>query len=155
MAGWQLAQINIGTMVAPKGDAAVAGFYAALDAINAIADACPGFVWRLQDDSGNATDLRPTADPGLLINMSVWEDVESLAAFVYRSNHSDLMRQRRQWFQSFKGNFQALWWVPTGHRPDAMDGFARLWLLDRYGPTHQAFGFKTAFPPPVMEAAHG
>lgn len=155
MAGWQLAQINIGTMVAPKGDTAVAGFYAALDAVNALADTSPGFVWRLQDESGNATDLRPTSDPDLLINMSVWADVESLSAFVYRSNHSDVMRQRKQWFLPFKGSFQALWWVPAGHRPDAVEGFGRLWLLDRYGPTPQAFGFKSAFPAPVMEFAHG
>lgn len=155
MTGWQLAQINIGTMVAPKGDPMVAEFYAQLDAINAVADASPGFVWRLQDDSGNASDLQTTPDPRLLINISVWRDVESLSAFVYRSDHSGIMRQRRQWFVPFQGSFQALWWVPAGHRPDAIEGFGRLWLLDRYGPSQQAFGFKSAFPAPVMEAVHG
>ncbi|MEI6418279.1 MAG: DUF3291 domain-containing protein [Sphingomonadales bacterium] len=153
MAGWQLAQINIGTMVAPKGDPMVAEFYAALDAINAIADTSPGFIWRLQDDAGNATDIQATPDPNLLVNISVWADVESLMAFVYRSDHAGIMRQRKQWFLPFGSNFQALWWVPAGHRPDAMEGFARLWLLDRYGPSPQAFGFKTAFAPP--EGDHG
>mgnify|MGYP002785028892 CR=1 FL=1 len=154
MADWQLAQINIGTMVAPKGDPMVAEFYAALDAINAIADASPGFVWRLQDEAGNATDIQATPDPKLLVNISVWADLESLSAFVYRSSHAGIMRQRRQWFVPFDGAFQALWWVPAGHRPDVMGGLARLWLLDRYGPSPQAFGFKTAFPPPTG-ASHG
>jgi hypothetical protein len=148
MAAWQLAQINIGTMTAPKGDPRVAEFYAALDAINAIADASPGFVWRLQDESGNATDLRPSPDPALLINMSVWADVESLSAFVYRSSHAAIMRQRKQFFLPFKGAFQALWWVKAGHRPDAAEGFGRLWMIDRYGPSPHAFGFKSAFAPP-------
>lgn len=149
MSHWQLAQINIGTMVAPKGDPAVAAFFSGLDQINAMADASPGFVWRLQDAGGNATDIRPSADPDLLINMSVWTDVESLAAFVYRSSHADFMRQRKQWFLPFKGAFQALWWVPAGHRPDAIEGFGRLWLLDHHGPSQQAFGFKSAFPAPA------
>ncbi|OSZ63732.1 hypothetical protein CAP39_13865 [Sphingomonas sp. IBVSS1] len=154
MSGWQLAQINIGTMVAPKGDPMVAEFYAALDAINAIADASPGFVWRLQDEAGNATDIQATPDPKLLVNISVWADLDSLSAFVYRSSHAGIMRQRRQWFVPFDGAFQALWWVPAGHRPDVMEGLARLWLLDRYGPSQQAFGFKTAFAPPEG-ASHG
>ena len=107
MPGWQLAQINIATMVAPRGDPVMADFYAQLDAINAIADASPGFVWRLQDDSGNASDLQTTPDPKLLVNISVWQDVESLAAFVYRSDHHGIMRQRRQWFVPFQGSFES------------------------------------------------
>jgi len=154
MSGWQLAQINIGTMVAPKGDAMVADFYAGLDAINAIADASPGFVWRLQDDAGNATDIQATPDPKLLINISVWTDLQSLSAFVFKSDHAGFLRRRRLWFVPFTGASQALWWVPAGHQPDAMEGFGRLWLLDRYGPSAHAFGFKTAFPPPEG-ASHG
>jgi hypothetical protein len=84
----------------------------------------------------------------LLINISVWADVESLSAFVYRSDHADIMRQRKQFFLPFKGVFQALWWVRAGHRPDPMEGFGRLWMLERYGPSSSAFGFKTAFARP-------
>lgn len=148
MAAWQLAQINIGMMTAEKGDPRVAEFFDALDAINAIADTSAGFVWRLQDESGNATDLRPSPDPALLINMSVWADVASLSDFVYRSSHAGIMRQRKRFFLPFNGAFQALWWVRAGHRPDAVEGFGRLWMLERYGPSPGAFGFKTAFPPP-------
>lgn len=154
MSAWQLAQINIGTMLGPKGDPRVQAFYDGLDEINAIADASPGFVWRLQDDGGNATDIQATPDPALLVNISVWTDLASLQAFVYRSSHADMMRQRKSWFVPFQGAFQALWWVKAGHRPDITEGFGRLWLLDRYGPSVHAFGFKSAFPPPEG-ASHG
>jgi Domain of unknown function (DUF3291) len=145
---WQLAQINVGQMVAPKGDPRVASFYDALDRINALADASPGFVWRLEDESGNATNLQPTSDPLLLVNMSVWVDAEALFAFVYRSDHTPVMARRREYFDPFDGAHQALWWVPGGHIPTVDEGFSRLWRLDRYGPTREAFTFKSRFPKP-------
>jgi Domain of unknown function (DUF3291) len=149
--GWQLAQINIGKMLALKGDPAVQPFFDALDRINAIADATHGFVWRLQSDSGNATDFEvAAADPLLLVNMSVWRDAESLFDFVYRSAHTPEMARRREYFHRFEGAFQALWWVPEGHRPSIDEGLSRLWMLDRYGPSPQAFTFKTRFPQPGL-----
>lgn len=145
---WHLAQINVGRFVAPPDDPRVQPFMMALDHINAIADAHPGFVWRLQDDTGNATALRPTADPLLAINMSVWRDAEALFEFVYRSAHTPVMARRRDYFDRFDGAYQALWWVPAGHIPSIDEGFARLWQLDRYGPTANAFTFKVRFPAP-------
>jgi hypothetical protein len=145
---WQLAQMNVGRMVALKGDARVQPFFDALDRINALADAAPGFVWRLQDDLGNATNILPTADPLLLVNMSVWSDADSLFSFVYRSAHTPEMARRREYFQPFTGAYQALWWVPAGHLPSVDEGLSRLWRLDRYGPTPQAFTFKARFPAP-------
>jgi hypothetical protein len=150
---WHLAQINIGRMVAPKGDPRVAPFFDALDRINALADTAPGFVWRLQDEAGNATDLRPTADPLLLVNMSVWTDAEALFAFVYRTAHAPEMARRREYFERFEGAYQALWWIPAGHIPTVDEGLSRLWRLDRYGPTAHAFTFKARFPMPGAEGA--
>ena len=147
MAGWQLAQINVGRLIAPEGDPRVAPFFDQLDAINAFADASPGFVWRLVGDGGNATGIKPAPDDCLLINLSVWESAEALAAFVYQSAHTPVMMARRDWFERFGGAYTALWWVPAGHRPSPDEGFAKLWLLDRYGPSAQAFTFKTQFPP--------
>lgn len=144
-----LAQINVARLIAPKGDARVQPFFDALDAINAIADASPGFVWRLADDSGNATGINPSPDDRLLINISVWESAEALFGFVYRSAHAGLIGQRRDWFERFDGAFQALWWVPAGQHPTVADGLGRLWLLDRHGPSPSAFGFKSQFPPPA------
>ncbi|MCU0886134.1 MAG: DUF3291 domain-containing protein [Beijerinckiaceae bacterium] len=145
---WNLAQINVGRLVAPAGDPQVAPFVAALDRINALADQAPGFVWRLQSDSGNATDIQSTPDPLLLVNMSVWSDAESLFEFVYRSAHTSVMTKRRDFFERFPGAYQALWWVEAGHVPTVDEGLARLWRLDRYGPTREAFTFKTRFPAP-------
>jgi hypothetical protein len=148
-AGWQLAQINIGTMRAPKGDPQMQPFFDALDRVNALADTSPGFVWRLQSESGNATDFEvAAADPLLLVNMSVWQDAESLFDYVYRSAHTPEMARRREFFHRFEGAHQALWWVPAGHRPSIDEGLSRLWMLDRFGPTAQAFTFKARFPRP-------
>ena len=148
---WNLAQINVGRLVAPQGDPRVAPFFAALDRINALADQAPGFVWRLQSDSGNATDIQSTADPLLLVNLSVWTDAEALFEFVYRSAHTSVMTQRRDFFERFEGAYQALWWVEAGHVPTVDEGLARLWRLDRYGPTREAFTFKMRFPAPGSE----
>lgn len=148
MSDWHLAQVNVGRLVAPHDDPQVAGFFADLDRVNALADASRGFIWRLQGDGGNATDIAPTADPQFIVNMSLWEDAEALFAFVYRSAHTPVMARRREWFGRFDGAYQALWWVERGHIPSIEDGLARLWRLDRYGPTQQAFTFKCLFPAP-------
>ena len=145
---WQLAQINVGRLTAPQGDPRTADFFSALDRVNALADTSPGFVWRLQDESGNSTGIRTTSDPLFAVNMSVWENAQTLFEFVYRSAHTPVMARRREFFQPFKGQYQALWWVPRGHRPTVDEGFARLWMLDQFGPSRDAFTFKSRFPAP-------
>ena len=145
---WQLAQINVGRLAAPRGDVRVQPFFDALDRVNALADASAGFVWRLQTSAGNATDITPTADPLFIVNLSVWADADSLFEFVYRSGHTPEMARRREYFERFESAYQALWWVPAGHRPTVDEGLSRLWRLDRYGPTVEAFSFKTRFPLP-------
>lgn len=146
--GWHIAQVNVGRLRGPQGDPQVAGFFAELNAINALADAAPGFIWRLQGEGNDATDLRPTPDPLFIINMSVWTDADALFDFVYRSAHVQTMSGRRQWFERFEGAFQALWWVPAGHRPAIEEALSKLWLLDRFGPSAQAFTFKSRYPEP-------
>ena len=148
-----VAQINDGRRLAPHGDPRVEPFFAALDRVNALADAAPGFVWRLQGDDGNATGLRPTDDPLFIVNMSLWTDADALFTFVYRSAHAPEMARRREYFDRFEGAYQALWWVPAGHVPTIDEGLSRLWRLDRYGPTPQAFTFKRHFPAPGLPGA--
>ncbi len=145
---WHLAQINIGRLIAPEGDELVQPFFDALDEINVLADESPGFIWRLQGFGDSATDLRPTIDPRLLINMSVWENAEKLFEYVYRTAHTSVMAGRRNWFERLEGAFAALWWIPVNHRPSVDEGLARLWHLDRFGPTTHAFTFKARFPQP-------
>jgi len=148
MATFQIAQVNIGRVKAPIDDPIMAGFVSQLDAINALADRAPGFVWRLQTDSGNATYLRPyPEDDRILMNMSVWESIEALRDYVYGSAHAEVMRQRRNWFELFAGAYIALWWVPAGHRPGIDEARRRLAHLDAHGPTQFAFTFRHTFPP--------
>lgn len=143
----QLAQVNIARLRAPLDDPAIAGFVARLDEINALAEVSPGFVWRLQTAAGNATDLRPYADDRILVNLSVWEDVDSLRTYVYRSAHAQLLRQRQSWFQRLTGVYVALWWIPRGHLPTVAEAKERLAHMDAHGPTPQAFTFQQTFPP--------
>jgi hypothetical protein len=142
-----LAQVNIGRIKGPIDGPTMAGFVARLDEINAIADRSPGFVWRLQTDAGNATYFRPYDDDRILVNMSVWEDLESLKAYVYQSAHAEVLRQRREWFEKFDGVFLALWWVPAGHRPSLQEMKERLAHLAEHGSSAFAFTFREPFPP--------
>ncbi len=147
---YHLAQVNIGRLIAPKGDPRVQPFFDALDRINALAESSPGFVWRLKDEGGNATDIVCSPDPLLIPNMSVWIDAESLFDFVYRSAHTPEMARRREYFERFQGAYQALWWIPAGTVPTVNDALSRLWLLDRFGPSADAFTFKSRFPKPGL-----
>ncbi|HEY0629700.1 MAG TPA: DUF3291 domain-containing protein [Sphingomicrobium sp.] len=149
---WHLAQMNVGRLVAPQGDLRVQPFFDALDRINALADASPGFVWRLQDEGGNAASIQVTPDPLFIVNMSLWTDADSLFNFVYRSAHTPEMARRREYFERFEGAYMVLWWVEAGTIPTINDGLSRLWCLDRYGPSQHAFTFKARFPQPDQAA---
>ncbi len=148
MSGYHIAQINVGRTLYPMDDPGIADFVNQLDEINAMADAASGFVWRLQSDSGNATDIVLTADPQFIINMSVWENVESLFDYVYKTAHSKVMARRREWFERPEGAYQCLWWVPAGHIPTPQEGLDRLAQLNANGPGPDAFTFKHRFPMP-------
>jgi hypothetical protein len=148
MSNFELAQLNIGIIKGPIGSAVMAEFVANLDRINALAERSPGFVWRLQTDEGNATAIRPYPDESIAVNMSVWRDIESLNAFVYRSAHVEIMRRRKEWFERMTEAFLVLWWVRKGHRPMVDEAIARLEMLRANGPTAEAFTFRTTFPPP-------
>jgi hypothetical protein len=148
MSAYQLAQLNIGLIRGPMDSPVMAAFAASLERINALADHSPGFIWRLQTEAGDATALRPFADPNLLVNMSVWRDLESLRQFVYQSAHAPLMRRRREWFERLAESYLVLWWISRGHIPAVAEAIARLEALRRRGPCAEAFTFSEAFPPP-------
>jgi heme-degrading monooxygenase HmoA len=149
MSSYHVAQVNIGRIRAGLDDPIMAGFVQRLDEINALADASPGFVWRLQTNEGNATYLRPYEDERVILNMSVWESVDALRQFVFHTSHRELLRQRQAWFQKFEGAYAALWWVPAGHIPGIDEARRRIAHLDAHGPTQFAFTFQTV--PPVDE----
>lgn len=147
MANYHIAQVNIGRIRAELDDPIMAGFVNRLDEINALADASPGFVWRLKGGEGNATYLRPYADERTILNMSVWETVETLQHYVFKTAHVELLRQRQAWFEKFAGVYTTLWWVPAGHIPGIDEAKKRLEHLEAHGPSQFAFTFKTVHPP--------
>ena len=147
MEGFQLAQLNVGRMLAPVDAPEIAGFVAELEPVNRLADASPGFIWRLQTAAGDATSIRPTEDDLFLINMSVWSSIESLRAFTYSTAHVEVLRRRREWFERLATAHLVLWWVPAGHIPTVDEALDRLDRLRRDGPTPAAFTFRTPFEP--------
>jgi hypothetical protein len=142
-----LAQVNIAVPIEPLDSARLADFVAALAPINALADASPGFAWRLVGDGsdGDATGVRGFGDERLIINMSTWESLEALADFVFKSGHAGVMRERRRWFVPMKEAYSVLWWVPAGHRPTIAEAEERLAHLRAHGPSPFAFTFKQPF----------
>ena len=145
---WHLAQLNIAHLKAPLDSPVLSDFVANLDLINALAEASPGFVWRLKDDGGNATAIRPFGDD-YIVNLSVWTDVESLRTFVYESAHIEILKRKKEWFQRMQRAYSVLWWIPAGTTPDATEAKARLGLLDQHGPTNEAFTFAKTFSVPT------
>ncbi len=150
---YHLAQINIGRLVAPIDDPKIAGFVSQLAPVNALADAAPGFVWRLQSSSGNATDIAYNDDPTIFVNMSVWQSVEALRDFVYRSNHLQMLRDRAKWFEKMDKPFACLWWIPAGHIPTIAEGRERLEHFQEHGPTPLSFWFSQLYPAEDIIAA--
>jgi hypothetical protein len=147
--GFHLAQINIARLIAPIDDPRISGFVSQLDAINAVADRTPGFVWSLQSDSGNATDIAYCDDPFVIVNMSVWESVEALRNYAYGSEHIKVFRDRARWFEKMEKPNYCLWWVPIGHRPTVAEGRDRLTHYQERGATPYSFWFSQCFPMPV------
>ena len=149
-AKFHLAEVNVGRLKAPIDHPMIKDFADNLDRINALAESSPGFVWRLKGDGNNATDLAIDGDPLFIPNLSVWEDVPSLGAYVYRSGHVEIMRRRKEWFEHME-TYMALWWVPVGDEPTVEEALEKLALLKAHGPTPSAFTFKSPFPAPTGE----
>ena len=144
-----LAQLNLARLAAPLTDPRLADFVAGLSKINAIADTAPGFVWRLVDETGDdATSLRPFGTD-VIVNLTVWESVEALRLFAFKSGHLDYLRRRREWFVPFGDLYAVNWWIPLEHRPSVEEAQERLDRLRADGPTPGAFTLRAPFPIPT------
>jgi len=146
-----LAQINIGRLRHTLDDPRMVDFVGNLATINALAEASEGFVWRLTDDTGNATSIAAYEDPAIIVNMSVWTGPEALYAFAYQTAHRRFVQRRKEWFGLFDGPYLALWWIAEGAIPTVVEGRQRLDHLARVGPTAHAFTFRKSFPPGAAE----
>lgn len=142
-AGHHLAQLNVGRILDSMDSPRMAEFKANLDRVNAIAERSPGFVWRLKDDSGNATAILTSPDPFALVNMSVWESPEQLEHFVWNTLHKRFYQKKAAWFEPPKEPHFVMWWVPIGHVPSTAEALDRLAHLGQNGPTAHAFGWES------------
>ncbi|WP_330298568.1 DUF3291 domain-containing protein [Streptomyces sp. NBC_00503] len=143
----ELAQVNISRLKYPLDSPELKDFVDGLDHVNAVADAAEGFVWRLEGEGGDATDVSVFDDEWIIINLSVWRDAASLNTFMYAGRHRELMARRREFFEPVKEAMTALWWVPAGERPTVADAEERLTHLREHGLTRYAFTFREQFPP--------
>ncbi len=143
---FHLAQINIAKAKADLTSPTMTEFVDRLDEINQLAERAPGFIWRLQTEEGDATSLNVFNDPSLIINMSVWRDIESLQDYVYQSLHLELLKGKKSWFSRMDGAQQALWWIDAGHIPSVEEGKIRLQMIQTQGPTAKAFNFAHPYP---------
>ncbi len=150
-----LAQLNVGSLRAPIDDPAIDDFRINLGPVNALAEVSPGFVWRLQDGSGDATGIKPFDDDLQIVNLTVWESIEALADFTYRSGHVEFLRRRREFFEAPAQPILCLWWVPEGTIPTVAEAIARLEHLRAHGPSPTAFTFRHRFEPGDHDARLG
>ena len=151
---YELAQVNVARLAADIESAQLQPFVNALDHVNAEAEGSPGFLWRLQSDSGNATDVvafqwdTTSADCGIIVNLSVWSDPESLRAFVFGRDHVTYLRRRREWFLPMSESYAVCWWVPAGHPPSTDEAEERVRFRREHGSTAYAFDLGKPHPPP-------
>jgi len=145
----QIANMNIARFRYAPDDPWLADFVNNLDHTNALSEQAPGFVWRLRDGSGNAMAIRAYEDPRIILDLSVWETIEDLMAFAYRSEHVTFFHRRHEWFETMADPAMCLWWTPRGDYPSAHEARRRLEHLIAHGPTVEAFSFKDRFPPPA------
>lgn len=146
----QLAQLNIGKALYPLDAPEISEFMDNLDLINGIAEQSPGFVWRLKDDSGDATSIQAYDDPLMLVNMSVWESIDALKDFMFRSKHKDFLQKRALWFEKTQQSAYVMWWVQDGHTPTVEEAKARLAHLHAFGESNKAFTMAGRFAPEVL-----
>lgn len=142
---YHIAQINIAQLRYPLDDPHTIDFVNNLDRINSLAESYPGFIWRLKDDTGNATAIQIFDDPLLIVNMSVWKSLGTLFDFTYRSDHIDVFRRSSEWFEKHKLDHLALWWVQSGLIPSVDEGKKKLNYIKENGPSPYAFNFKKQF----------
>ncbi|MCG9544059.1 DUF3291 domain-containing protein [Vibrio sp. Isolate33] len=141
----KLAQLNIALAKYPLDAPEIKDFVDNLDQVNGIAESSEGFVWRLKDESGDATNIKAFDDPNMIVNMSVWDSVDSLKNFMFRTHHRDFMRRKGEWFHRLAEDTYVLWWVEDEHIPSLDEAIERLEHLREMGDSPYAFTFKTNF----------
>ncbi len=141
----KLAQLNIALAKYALDAPEIKDFVDNLDKVNAIAESSEGFVWRLKDESGDATNIKAFDDPNMIVNMSVWDSVDSLKNFMFRTHHRDFMRRKGEWFHRLAEDTYVLWWVEDAHIPSLDEAIERLEHLREMGDSPYAFTLQNQF----------
>jgi hypothetical protein len=145
MAGaFHIAELNVGRLIAPTDDPRVGEFMRALDLVNGLGKRMPGFVWMMEGSgepgTGN-TETKIGGDPRFVSNLTVWDSVEALEAFVWNTVHRQFYARRAEWFEVLGKMHFVMWRVPAGYRPTLDDGLERLAHLQAHGDSDHAFGW--------------
>jgi Domain of unknown function (DUF3291) len=141
-----LAQLNISRMLSDTiDDPIMADFVAQLNTINTLGESSKGFVWRLKDEGGNATHINPFEDERIIVNLTVWESIEDLMDFAFKTAHALVMKDRNKWFEKFGKPSTVLWYIDEGHIPTPQEARERLEYLQANGASEFAFDFKNRF----------
>ena len=140
-----LAELNIATALAPLDSPKLAEFVDNLERVNELAEQCDGFVWRLKDESGNATDIQAFDNPNIIVNLSVWRSVDALKHCMFKTDHIKFFKKKTLWFEKPKQATYVLWWIDESHIPSIDEGIAKLQLLREHGDHQDAFSFKRIF----------
>ncbi len=146
-----LAELNIAKAKAGMEDPVMKDFNDNLEPINSLAEASPGFIWRLKDEHGDATSIQVYDDPLIIVNLSVWQDLESLRQFMFKTHHLNFLKRKSEWFEPNEEATYVLWWVPEGHQPSTQEANARLQHLRKHGETPHAFSFRSRFTPADLD----
>ncbi|MEH6452319.1 MAG: DUF3291 domain-containing protein [Psychromonas sp.] len=140
-----LAQLNIAKAKYSLESTEIKEFVDNLEPVNKLAESSDGFIWRLQDESGDATNITAFSDPDIIVNMSVWDSIEALKNFMFRTHHRDFLRRKKEWFHNIPDDSYVLWWVPKDHTPTVEEAVEKLEFLRSNGDTPYAFTFKSNF----------
>jgi hypothetical protein len=151
MPKYQLAEINIARM---KGvdinDPIMKEFVDNLVLVNTLAETSEGFVWRLKDEeSSNSTAFNPYNDEQVIINISVWESIETLENYVFKTFHTEFLKRRKEWFQTYGKASTAMWWIPEGQFPTIEEAVGKLDELQKNGASEKVFNFRKKYLPPT------
>lgn len=147
------AQFNIARSRWPLEDSRMAEFTQAVDRMNDLAKRSPGYVWRLEDETGPDAPVFP-GDPRMTFTLSVWEDVDALRQFTWNTIHKRFRMRRDEWFEPLDKAYLAIWPIAPGHRPTGSEALEMLDKLHREGPSDAVFGTETLIAEPHALAAH-
>lgn len=148
---YHLAELNLARLLYPLDGPESAEFAAALEPVNMLAELAPGFIWRLKDDGGSSSsyvEIDEIDDPQVIVNFSIWTDIDSLMHFVMKSGHVAYFRRRKEWFEKNVETAMVCWWIPAGERPSASEAMQRLEELRVNGPSDRCWSLQDRRPAP-------